>query len=49
MEVVHLLIERGVDVTAQDNHRQTPLHWASESGHMEVAHFLVERDVDTTV
>jgi ankyrin repeat protein len=46
LEVVKLLVERGVDVAAADNKAVTPLHMAANGGHLEVVKLLVERGVD---
>jgi len=35
--VSDILFERGPDVTAQDNNGWTPLHCASQEGHVEAA------------
>jgi ankyrin repeat protein len=43
------LIERGADLTAQNNNGWTPLHLASQMGHADVAHMLIERGADLTV
>merc|ERR1719473_2085184 len=42
--VVKALIEKGVDVNAQDDGRNTPLHYACISGLTEVAMALVEKN-----
>eukprot|EP00961_Rhodomonas_salina_P264746 3578132-Rhodomonas_salina.2 len=36
------LIREGADVTAKDNHGDTPLHWASGGGHDGVVRLLLE-------
>ena len=43
LEVARMLIERGADVSARDNVRQTPLHLASQEGQYEVSHMLIKR------
>ena len=42
------LIERGADVTAQNNYGLTPLHLASQMGQVDVARMLIERGADMT-
>ena len=41
-------IERGTDLTAQNNPRWSPLHFALEMGQVDVARMLVDRGVDLT-
>jgi len=41
-----LLIEHGADAAAQDGDGLTPLHRASEGGHLDVARLLVEHGAD---
>jgi ankyrin-2 len=48
VDLAHLLIERGADVTAQAKNRQTALHLASELGNVGVAHLLIEHGADVT-
>ena len=46
MEVVRLLIQHGADLAAQAKDGWTPLHWASEEGHVEVVRLLIEHGAD---
>ena len=48
MDVVRMLIDRGADVLAESNEGDTPLHLASQEGHVEVVHMLVERAADVS-
>ncbi|EKX40130.1 hypothetical protein GUITHDRAFT_143068 [Guillardia theta CCMP2712] len=45
LEIVKILIEKGVNVSARDDWDRTPLHWAGEdrayNGHVEVAKELI--------
>ncbi|KAH8983027.1 ankyrin repeat-containing domain protein [Lactarius akahatsu] len=41
IDIVQLLLERGVDVNAQDLHNDTPLHLASKFGELEIARVLL--------
>jgi ankyrin repeat protein len=43
MEVVRLLLGKGVDLAAQANTGQTALHWAVIGGQLEVVKLLLER------
>ena len=54
LDRVKILVEKGADVNATDNHGQTPLHQAVEgvhysddkSGNMEIVKYLVEHGAD---
>jgi len=48
VDVVHMLIECGADMSAQDEVGRTPLHLASSQGHMHVAQKLVECGADVS-
>jgi ankyrin len=48
VEVAHMLIERGADVSAQGSYGNTPLHLALRWGRVEVAHMLIERGADVS-
>jgi ankyrin repeat protein len=41
--VVKFLLQRGVDLGAQDRNGQTGLHWAAIGGHFETIQLLLER------
>ena len=45
VELVNLLIQEGIDVTADDNNA---IQWASLSGHTEVVKLLIEEGADVT-
>ena len=46
MNVARLLIEHGADAVAQSKDGTTPLHQASERGHVNVAQLLIEHGAD---
>ena len=48
MEVTCILVEHGVDVTAQDNDKNTPLHVVSTNRHVDVTCVLLEHGADMT-
>jgi ankyrin repeat protein len=48
IEIVRLLIEQGVDVTAKDKNLSTPLHLASSLGIPKIVQLLIERGADIT-
>jgi ankyrin repeat protein len=48
VKVSRFLLERGADVTAQNEYGSTPLHLASLEGQVEVACMLIERGADLT-
>ena len=43
---VAFLIEHGADATAQSKDKTTPLHKASEGGHLDVSQLLIEHGAD---
>jgi ankyrin repeat protein len=48
VDAVRVLLEHGADTTAQDNDGSTPLHLASQEGHVEAARILLEHGAETT-
>ena len=48
VETARMLIERGADVTAQNNDGWAPLHLALVAGEVEVARMIIERGADVT-
>jgi uncharacterized protein len=46
VDVAQLLLEHGADVDARDNDERSPLHLASDGGHVEAAQVLLERRAD---
>jgi ankyrin repeat protein len=48
VEIVRLLIEYGMAVTAKDESLSTPLHLASSSGMFEIVRLLIESGADVT-
>ena len=48
VDIARMLIERGVNLTAQNNDGDTPLHLASYWGQVEVTRMLIERGADLT-
>ena len=49
MEVVKKLIQAGRDVNELDRWGETPLHYASRSGHVEVITALLTAGADKTI
>ena len=47
IELVRILLKHGLDVAGIDEDGKTPLHYASESGHVEVGR-LLEHGADVT-
>ena len=43
---MELLIDNGTEVTAKDEHGQTPLHHAAWEGHTEVVELLIAKGAD---
>jgi len=43
LEVVELLINKGIDANSADNDRMTALHWAAASGRIELVDLLIRR------
>jgi ankyrin repeat protein len=48
VKVARMLIERSADVSARDKYGSTPLHLASQGGHVKIAHMLIERGTDVS-
>jgi ankyrin repeat protein len=48
MKIVQLLIEKGANVSAQDETRSTPLHLASSSGIPEITRLLINHGASVT-
>jgi ankyrin repeat protein len=40
------LIARGADMSAKNNHGDTPLHWACMNGQTEIVQILIDRGAD---
>ena len=49
LDVVRLLLKRGVDPNIQDQYGDTPLHIAAHGGHDDVVKLLLEYGADPTV
>jgi len=49
LEVVKLLLERGVDPNVRNNHDSTPLHYAAKKCHVDVARVLLDHGADPTI
>ena len=45
-DIVHLLIQNGADVAAQDDAQSTPLHLASSKGSVETVELLIKHRAD---
>ena len=48
MAAAQYLLEHGADATAQDEYKNTPLHWASRFGRVEIAQLLLEHGADAS-
>src|SRR6266478_4828778 len=48
LDVVHFLLERDADVSAQDKDGRTPLHLASQAGQLDVTCVLIEHGADVS-
>ncbi len=46
LEIVELLVERGVDVDARSVDGVTPLMYASQNGYMEIMEYLISKGAD---
>jgi serine/threonine-protein phosphatase 6 regulatory ankyrin repeat subunit B len=46
VSLTYVILERDADADARDNDNCTPLHWASQQGHLEVVRVLLEYSVD---
>ena len=46
MKVVKVLINAGAEVNPTDKQRTTPLHLASQRGHLNVVQLLLEEDAE---
>lgn len=48
-ESARFLFEHGANIASQDQYGLTPLHEASEQGHIDIARFLVEHGANVAV
>jgi GA-binding protein transcription factor beta len=46
LELVKLILAKGVKIDARDSVKMTPLHWAAEAGHLDMVKFLVANGAD---
>ena len=46
VDVVNVLIQKGVDVNAVDNDYKTALYWAAQRGHVDVVKLLLQNGAD---
>jgi cytohesin len=46
VEVVEILLDRGVDANARDNDNTIPLHFASQGGHLKIVRMLIDHCAD---
>jgi uncharacterized protein len=47
--VMHMLLERGADINAQNSQGCTPLHWVSGAGSVPMVKFLLDQGADINV
>eukprot|EP00127_Corallochytrium_limacisporum_P002121 Clim_evm15s108 gene=Clim_evmTU15s108 len=45
-DIIDILLTRGANIHAKDEHGETPLLWACQEGHVEAAHRLLEHGAD---
>lgn len=46
MNMLELLVSMGVDLFTKDNLKQTPLYYASKSGHLKLIQLLIEQGIN---
>jgi len=47
IEIVRLLIDKGININQTNKDGQNALHWACENGHNETVQLLIQKGVDT--
>jgi len=43
---VRNLVDKGADINISDNHKQSPLHYASYSGYLDITKYLLDKGAD---
>ena len=49
MEIVKILLDKGIDLNQHTHYGFNALHWASERGHKEIVEFLIEQGINDSV
>ena len=46
MNIVEILLDRGIDINSKDSIGETALHLAAANGHMNIVEILLDRGID---